>query len=255
MEICIVGGFPRAGTRQFTDILNKHGRVSIKGEFYPKVIRSLLSTFRVADEVNSSRWTNENYNKWRMVSALNAYAAFSKGSNSPFDFQGLEVAGFKCPRAEVFFSDIKQLIGFEKVVFFYCVRNVEDNFLSENSTFGVTVEDYVSKSIESMRSGLDISQYADVEFKVLSLDSYLASTDKSSWVVENIFSNFNSLNIDISEVRGVVEKVENTNATVRHGKVRRQKLTREEYEYIYTSSDFLRLAEIFEKKYEIELLG
>ncbi|MDR5860829.1 hypothetical protein FZZ93_15215 [Halomonas eurihalina] len=254
MEICIIGGFPRAGTRQFTDILNNHDNASIKGEFYPKVISSLLNVFQIADKINAGRWTGDNYRKWRMMSALNAYAAFSKGSNSPFDFQGLKVAGFKCPRAENNFLEIKEVIGFERVVFFYCVRNVKESFLSENSSFGVSVEDYVSKTTESMRSGLAVSENENVDFQVLSLDEFLCAHDKTSWVIDNMLSKFRELSFDEHDVRNILGKVENTNATERHGKKRRTRMTREECEFFNESSEFLRLAKLFEDKYKIKVL-
>lgn len=254
VEVCIVGGFPRAGTRQFTDILNKHSEIAVKGEYYPKLVRLLLKAFEGADEVNENRWTNENYNKWRMRSALNAYAALSKGSNSPFDFKMLKVAGFKSPRAELNFYELKKLIGFNEVVFFYCLRNVKDNFLSENSTFNVGVEDYVEKTIGSMRAAIDISEVSGVAFYILNLDDYISTEEKESWLNDNIFSRLNVSSLSEGDISNFLGKVKNTNATLNQGKVRRYELSDEEYKCIYENKELISLNKVFLERFGSEIL-
>ncbi len=55
-SIAIVGGFPRAGTRQFTDILNGHPQVGIKGEIASQTFAQMVRMWRVADKSPAGTW-------------------------------------------------------------------------------------------------------------------------------------------------------------------------------------------------------
>lgn len=254
MEVAIIGGFPRAGTRQFTDILNAHPKVEIKGECFPKVLTLTAGLFKSADFKHAGRWGEDKYKEWRLRSALNAYAGLSKGSNSPYNFGKLDVVGFKSPRVEVVYEDIASLFHENEIKFFYCVRSCEENYLSENSTFGVSVEDYISSTVKSLESFFRMREDKRFSCTAISLDDFLLSPDRASYIENFLFGPLERVSLSKEEVLTFVESTKNINATVASGKVRRQKLTKEESLALNGNVELGLLAKKFEELARVRIL-
>ncbi|WP_339898722.1 hypothetical protein [uncultured Gilvimarinus sp.] len=253
MEVCIFGGFPRSGTRQYADILNGHALMSVKGECFPRVVKLLSRVFEEADDKHQKRWSSQKYDEWRVKSALNAYAGLSKGSNAPYDFSGLKVCGFKSPRVESIYDDLGGLFFKEKIKFFYCVRKVSENYLSECSTFGISVEDYVSSTVSSIKKFFEVVNDERFDCTVLSLDSFLASKNRANYIQDNIFSKFSGVSTSLGEVEELIERTRNINSTESSGKVRRLDLQGYERDYIFNSSELRASCEVMKAHFDVDI--
>lgn len=255
MEIIIVGGFPRAGTRQFTDILNGPSQINIKGECFPQVIKKLSEVYALASHRHSGHWSDEQFQNWRLRSVLNSCAGLSKGSNAPYDFKNLVGAGFKSPRVELISESLETLfLGNKRIKFFYCVRKVTDNFLSENSTFNISVEDYIDATKHSLKAFFKMSRNANFDCTVLSLDDFINGGEYAEFAMANIFSHLDSLRVNYNECVTYVQKTKNINATKNTGKVRRKVLKEDERLALAGDNELNQLGQTLKQLYGVEIL-
>lgn len=244
----IVGGFPRAGTRQFTDILNKHSEIMIKGECYPTSFDMLANTFEQADIEHKGKWSEKSYIKNRLRSALNAYACISKGDNQPFNFKDALVVGFKKPRIEIQYHSIEKLfnVAYPKIIFFYCVRNLKDNFLSANSTFNTSPEKFITQTNKSLIAINKIIKQSIYDSQVISLDEFIQHEDKGLWLSNNLFSKLPIGNLTKEQCQSFLDQSTNRNSTEKKGKKRKKDLSNALYQMFQNSAALKQNAMEFE---------
>ncbi len=248
-QIVIVGGFPRAGTRQFTDIFNNHPEICIKGECWPKSFKMLANTFAQADIDHKGKRTENKYFGERIYSALNAYAFISKGTNKPFNFTNKKFLGFKKPRIEIHLNSIDKLFGnHSKIIFFYCIRNLRDNFLSENSMFNISAERFVERTQKSLDALNEIMRRPNYNFHIISLDEFIQSEDKGSWLSDNLFSKLPINNLNALNCQNYLVNTSNRNATIAKGKHRKTTLSEEFSQFFNKNLSFKKKAQEFERK-------
>ncbi len=254
-QYCFMGGFPRAGTRQFADILNKSNLFHLKGEVYNRSFRRLKDLLEQGDMDHKGRWSEESYFKYRTISAFQMGAAISKGSNASFSVTNAQqIIGFKSPRIERHKGILDTMVAYESkpILFYYCVRNIQENFLSLKSTFGVTVEDFVKDTIESLEMYFVLLQDEKYDVKLLNLDGFIKDENKGNWIKNNIFSNVIS-QLDDDECEGMLKKTTNRNATVAHGKKRLTELSDEEVYYITKNKRLVKICKDFSNETGIDL--
>lgn len=256
MKVCIIGGMPRAGTRQFTDILNKLDRVHIKGEVYRQSFNEACSLVSKANRDHAGRWSEPSYLKARLKTVLNIIAGISKGSNTPFAFDGLEIVGFKCPRIEIDKDTIDCLFrnDVERLYFFYCIRNIKDNYLSEKSNFSVSIERYVDRTVLSIRKLLEIHGDRVYKLQLLNLDDFISMKEKTLFIQNTIFQFLGDLDIEDNHCEELYKATTNRNATKNVGKQRLTTLTDREKEFFASHRGLNETLRLFEDKFNVRLL-
>jgi hypothetical protein len=190
MKLVIIGGFPRSGTRQFTDIMNFHEDFTIQGEIHSNVLEAIARLFKAADKSHSGKRTERAFFSRRPTASLEVYRLVSKSNSEPlkYNYSG-KCLGFKQPLIESRHEILKIIFerDYKNCHFFVCLRNLYDNFLSLNSAFGWTIEKY----IHSLKVSISALQVMDKDdffiLQPLCLDSYISSVNKESWLRESIF--------------------------------------------------------------------
>lgn len=250
MRFCIVGGFPRAGTRQFTDFLNKHKQVSLKGEVYPQSLKQLAEFIANVDQFHSGKWPEENYRAFRAVTILNTIAGISKGTNAPFNFDDASVFGFKTPYVEFWKASLDTLLVPEadgQIVFCYCVRNLADNFLSQNAFLGIDLKTYVNRTVRSLNACCEITEDQRYALVLLDLDSYIASADQPGWIASHLFEEV-GVKVPVQEkLEQIIENTHNRNSTAAAQGERRKELTEEERDVLESDPDLTNALQQFEQ--------
>ena len=217
----IIGGMPRAGSRQFADILNASGQFNIFGEVYRSSFLALGDLFKVADREHSGTWSEKNYLRRRWDTVAACLCGISKGSQWRDDVTFL---GIKTPRIEAHYDVIDRLFlsNGASVQFFYCCRNLIENYCSMHSNFGTTPSAYkriLSKSIE----GLKIIQLDPrIKTNFLSLDSFVAEENKARWLLDRIFKNYFSLNVSEKQCADWLSMTSNRNSTEAVGRKKKE---------------------------------
>ncbi len=257
MKVCIIGGMPRSGTRQFADILNRLDYVTIKGEVYTNSFKSIPGFITSANNDHDGKWTEPSYLKNRLKTILNIIAGISKGSNAPFNFNNCDISGFKCPYIEIQKNTIDFLFKEEvdKVYFFYCSRNIKDNFLSYKSNFGISVKNYVDKTIISIRSLLKMSNDTMYRVKILNLDDFIRTKNKGVFIKDNIFDFLEIEHVSEDECNLIYTDTTNRNATESVGKARLTALTNFEDDYLLHHIQLHETLDFFRNQYGISLLA
>ena len=141
--ILIIGGFPRAGTRQFTDILNFHPNVDIRGEMHRAHFTHLAKWLTYNDKSHGALGLKERYLQYRILTGLNSLVGMGRGENAPFTLEQFKngFCGFKCPMVEVEWKRIKRILprdvgnqelpNWEPIRFLFCTRTISQAFLSK----------------------------------------------------------------------------------------------------------------------------
>lgn len=249
IHVLILGGFPRAGTRQFADILNNHIDINIKGECFPLLFEKMAEFFEESDRLHNGRWSESQYLQWKIHSVLNAYAGISKGSNTPYNFHEGKIYGFKCPRIEIKYDSIKKLFNglSTNIIYIYCTRNIKQNYLSENSAFNITIEKYINRTIQSLSSILSVVNDNQFDVEICSLDDFILSLDKGCWLNYNLFSKLPVDKIKDTTCYEFYLNTTNRNATEFSGKTRRKELSEEEYRFFVNHKKLNNVVSEFEK--------
>lgn len=252
-----IGGFPRAGTRQFADIMNQHESVEIKGELYPNSFELAGKMLLQADKDHGTRWSAAQYHSNRLASALNIVAAISKGSNRPFS-RTTTVAGFKCPRIERQKSIVDALFAqavSRPIQFFFCVRDLVEDYLSVNSNFNTPAEVFIQDTIGSIESFLRLLDDERYDVHVLNLDGFVGSHNKGQWLKINLFDPLPGVTVSADEAFAFFAATTNRNSTSAVGRRRKSKIDPEAAALINDHDQLWRAAARFQDQTHIRLLA
>lgn len=190
MKLVIIGGFPRAGTRNFADIMNFHDEFIIQGEIHTNVLRAISELFQAADISHFGKRTERAYLNRRAAAALEIYRLMSKTNSDPIEFDfSANFLGFKQPFIErqhkclaaIFSRDHKEC------VFFFCLRNIFDNFLSLHSAFNYTTDKYARALRQSISALKEMEQSSFFRVHPLWLDDYIETKRKADWLRLRVF--------------------------------------------------------------------
>ena len=250
----MIGGFPRAGTRNFCDVVNASPVCKLEGEFENSAYTQLADLVDAIDRKYAGRWMEKGFQERRLTSILKTYSLFSKTRKCEEpDWDKLQVAGFKKPFIETLHGATRTLFEPEvsQLVQFYCVRNVFDTFNSLAGAFGYSVEQYNEGIRQSVDSLIALQKDAFFKFRPLSLDDYVASEDKPRWIKEHLFDVI-GVATDIEECSAYLHTVTNRNRTPR-GR-RRAGITDREREQITRDKKFVESIDWLEQYFGVRLL-
>lgn len=254
MRIVLIGGLPRAGTRQFCDIVNAHPGCELYGEMGEDVFRAFTEFVTAVDGNHAGRWMEVGYRKRRLRAILEAYRLFSKtNQNRPPDRERLQVGGFKIPGLEIYHPQLKALFTPEvdRVTLFYCVRNIFANFNSLAGAFDFSVRRYLRRIHRSVSALKSIGSDPFFDIQPLYLDGFVAAADKGSWAVERIFRPI-GLELDAAECTPLLARVGNRNRTP--DEKRRPGITAAEKTFLLASRQFVADVRWLEARFGLPLL-
>lgn len=257
--IVVVGGFPRAGTRQFCNLINQIPSCYIQGEMDVRPYSLLADFVQEIDRIIEGKTSGyglrikDAFQNRRNEAVLETYRLFSKtGKNVRPDWDELKVTGLKKPLVEVSHRQTKAIFepSNESIVHFYCLRGIYSNFNSLAGAFGYTVPRYKQKISESI-SGLQEMVCDDFfEVKPLHLESFINS-DGASWVQENLFNPI-GINIPTEDVDKAIAKTRGANRTP--DAKRRSGVTEEEMAELTSDKEFVENVRWLEQHFGISLL-
>ncbi|SDI96726.1 hypothetical protein SAMN04487867_11920 [Vreelandella titanicae] len=256
-QFCFIGGLPRAGTRQFTDVINAHSACLIQGEFYPNSLKLVGKLLQQADVDHKGKYFDSTYQRHRTLGAMNMLSMISKSRYYDFD-NSLSVVGFKSPRLELHKKTLDIIFKFyeSEVVFFYCVRNLFDNYLSLNSMFNVPVERFIYQTKLSLEGYFQLCLDKKYHVQLLDLDDFIGADNKKYWLFSHIFdSALKGLGVNAEQCAEYYEETINRNSTEASGKSRRSSLDNCEIEAILSSEILTQLCQKFHKKTGVDLLN
>ena len=236
--LCVIGGLPRGGTRNFADLASAHPDVRLFGEVHrngvaaaTRALKAVEKFQKASDARGQAAFLARKHHIALALLALHSKMPKPYGSESG-RYSG--VFGFKTPGIELQFDKVAALTeGFERRVFFFCCRNLDDNYLSLASLgWRSDVGHYlrtVKKHLGAVLAMHELSQRnGGWTVRPLYLDSYIASEDKAAWLIEHMFEPL-GLPLTTGDVVGFIERTTNRNSTLsKTGQDRRQELTLEE---------------------------
>lgn len=255
-KFVIVGGMPRSGTRQFTDFLNRSSKFHLEGELFDEVdaaaslvekvfrrqLKYLKSFPDFKDPHQQSIATNtfERRRREMLVYLVNFLSKSTKAQS-----QADIIYGFKNPDIEVKFLKLNQLfgVGFCKIYYIYCIRNVADSYLSNFSRpwFKQRPEEFIEKYLDSLKNAVRMrklsEQSTDPRFSihVMNLDSFIESSDKAQWLSTRLFANLD-VNLSRDETMEIVQSTPNNNATKNRSGTERSKILEDETAVVFKNS-------------------
>ncbi|MCC5976134.1 MAG: hypothetical protein JJT81_19075 [Rubellimicrobium sp.] len=255
MQLVIVGGFPRAGTRQFTDLLNQHDDIALQGEIHRPVFQAMSKMFRLADEHHAGTRTAKSYSGRRQMAALEIYRLMSKSNAQPKEFDySMGFLGFKQPLIERDWKPIRRIFqpDHEDCHFFCCIRNMYDNYLSLHSAFDWDTLRYkaaIGAGIEGLQRMM-----ADPFFKVhpLPLDDYIGSGQKGDWARRHLFDPL-GISAGPDWYDGCVERTRNRNKTPPDQ--RKEAMDPADIEALLEARELTEAFEWMEQTFSLDLLG
>lgn len=217
MRFCLIGGFPRSGTRQFLDILNRHPEFRMRGEIHRELIVALDQLVQKAESCHAGKWTEGNFRESRRRLVLENIRLLGKGGSSrqwPNQLERYRI-GFKMPYVEMVKPSLDHLLKpeFGGVDFFYCVRNLEQNFLSQKSKLGIRRQRFMSNTIASIDALAEMKQDDFYRIQVLHLDDYLASDDRADWLKTKLFDFLNVEGVTDQDLKSFASNTPNRNKT------------------------------------------
>jgi len=252
-RIAIIGGFPRAGTRQFCNLVNLVPDCSIQGEMHTHAYNLFAEFVQEIDKTYEGRWMGEGYAERRAEAVLEAYRLFSKTNrNDGVDWNLLKVAGLKKPLAEIAHNQTKLLFGPSRrsITYFYCLRGIHSNFNSLAGAFDYTVPHY-KKRISASISGLqEMTDDAFFDIRPLHLEGFINS-DGAQWVHEKLFEPI-GLNMTREETSDAIERTSGSNRTP--DQKRRPGVTQEEVKALDSDKDFTEKVRWLEDFFSVSLL-
>jgi len=255
MNIVVIGGFPRSGTRQFADIMNGHPECTIQGEIESDSLRTLSKLVIDADSYLGKGRTQKAYIARRLRFVLETYRMVSKTSSEPlvWDF-GKQNLGFKKPYAEYFHKELDALFSpsVDRLKLFICVRNIEKNFLSLSGAFGYSIERFKKGIIDTNESLCAISKNNFFEVYPLHLDAFIEKSDdeKGNWLIQSVFS---KLNLDIAPKNAAEIYLKTMNRNKTPAEKKRGPITDAEREKISGDRSFMKHVESIEARLGVTL--
>ncbi|MFQ6554031.1 hypothetical protein AAD018_016945 [Aestuariibius insulae] len=252
-RIVIIGGFPRAGTRQFCNLVNHVPGCRIQGEMDPTSYKMLAQFVQTVDENYVGRRMEKGYAKRRNEAVIEAYRLFSKTSrNDKVDWGDLKVVGLKKPLIERSYQDTKALFGpsNRSVTHFYCLRNIYSNFNSLAGAFDYTIPHYKTRLSASI-SGLQKMVEDDFfDIRPLHLDGFVTS-DGPQWVQEKLYAPI-GLEQSREEASLAIEQTTGSNRTP--DQKRRPGITASEAGELKSDKDFIAKIRWLEEYFDISLM-
>ena len=262
--LCVVGGMPRGGTRNFADLANAHATVRLFGELQKNATRAAKKMSAMIANVHEQG--NPRGVKFlqgrRPHIALTLLAMCAK---NPQPFYGGHAAsggvlGFKKPKIERLFDEVDALLGAlaDRKVLYFCCRNLDQNYLSMHSLgWRENPEHYFRHIRKSLTAILEVSARSREGngwlVRPLYLDAYIRAENPAGWLVENLYG---PLGLDVSEdaAKSYIDRTENRNATSRkEGVVRRKQLTDEERREFEAATEIRELVERVNVDFGIDL--
>lgn len=256
MRFCLIGGFPRSGTRQVLDLLNHHPQISLRGEIHRPLIVAIEKLVKKAERCHQGKWTEKNFQQARRELILENIRLLgkgpSKGSWPPFASK--QIIGFKLPYVELVKSSIDYLLmpEFDGVDFIYCVRNLEDNFLSQKSKLSINKKRFISNTIESIDALRCLREDPFYRVKVVPLESFINSPNRSLWIRTELFSFLGLSDVTDVSASSYISKTPNRNKTPQEKRL--HQLTSEEETALTTNSCLLARVRWIKETYNISLL-
>lgn len=263
--LCIIGGSPRSGTRNFADLANAHSEVRLFGEIGVHALASAndalaeLQAYHKSEHARRApkgRNTIQGFRDHEMALAL--LAMYAKSPAAPYNPNSFSsgVVGFKCPQIERRWRVLVDMFrGFEKPKhFFFCMRNLDENYLSLHSRgWRSNLGDYFNRLKPALEALLEFREWSvlqDEEWKisVLHLNDYLSSTDRADWLGERLFGHI-APGTSNKRINKFVAATTNRNATLAvTGEDRRRFLTEAERKTLEAAED---MRELLQKVNEI----
>lgn len=232
----VLCGMPRCGTRQFTDFLNADERICIQGEIAHPILKKMADLIDTAEAIYATGNKERYFSRKKAAATAAMFAYFSKAN--PMFKRGATIQGFKTPNAEVFAPEIFQVLmnGAASVRFMYCIRNIEDCYLSLVAMpwFGQSEEQFIQRYLKSLRRALSLrsevaSSGAEGSLAVLNLDQFIRAKDQAKWIKEELFDAI-GVPVTLERARILVDTVGNSNSTVNTtGVVRKKELSDQAY--------------------------
>jgi len=191
----ILCGMPRCGTRQFTDFLNQESSICLQGEIKQSLIDPIRQMVEAADRVYADGAYSGRYRKKRAQLLLQLFSHLSK--SYPFHKPSATIHGFKTPGIEKAYQTLNSLFlpSTHRLVYFYCIRNISDCYLSLCSMpwFKATPKQFVAKFLRSLTAARQIkaspeAEKGQVAIEILNLDAFIASTDRAQWLATRLFA-------------------------------------------------------------------
>jgi hypothetical protein len=217
----VICGMPRCGTRQFADFLNKEDRACIQAEIKASLIPYIYDLLMKADSEYESGKQQKHFLKKRYEAIVELFSLFSKGARAVKPSASLH--GFKTPNAEFYYEALCAMIlpSFERLVFFYCIRNIKDCFLSLSAMpwFNRTPEQFISRYLKSLKTAIKIHKKTKKEnsktsIGILHLDDFIGAEDKASWLISKLYAPV-EIDLPLARATTYIETTGNRNSTVR----------------------------------------
>jgi hypothetical protein len=217
----VICGMPRCGTRQFTDFLSKDERICIQGEIKTSLIPYMRDLLLRADSEYDSGKQQKYFSRKRLEAVIQLFSLFSKGAKAFKPSASLH--GFKTPNAELCYKELFSMIlpSVDRLVFFYCIRNIKDCFLSLSAMpwFNRTPEQFIDRYIKSLKTAIKINKKTKKESSktsiyTLHLDDFIAAEDKAHWLISKLYAPI-GIDLPLARATDYIEKTGNRNSTVR----------------------------------------
>lgn len=213
MKTLIVGGFPRAGTRQFADILNSSGYACLQGEVSRPAYAALANFIEVTSRGHRNEKRKNAFDQRRLPLILDNIRAISKVNKEPIAWNfAVPFLGFKCPHIEIYKVSTDSLFQCENsdITFMACLRNFKQNFLSLKSMFEWDIDRYINKTTASISALIEMQNDPHYNFIPLSLDEFIASQEKGDWISKHMFDPL-GVSIDPTDCYAVFLRTKNRN--------------------------------------------
>ncbi|KPP83274.1 MAG: hypothetical protein HLUCCA04_04120 [Oceanicaulis sp. HLUCCA04] len=270
-KLCIIGGSPRSGTRNFADLVSSHPDAQLFGEVghyaLPNVKRVLneMSAYHAEEEERRTlrgRGRSKNFTPHRV--ALTLTGMYAKSPQLPFNFNALtptQVVGFKTPQIEKRWRLMHELYGgFENErYFFFCIRNLDQNFLSLHSRgWRKDVEEYVERLLPLLRSIVKFKTWNDKKgggwhIHLLHLNAFIDSVSHEDWLFDRVYRPLFGDEAREAAAQAVAN-TGNRNSTLNvTGKPARAELTDEERHFLNKNADLRAAVERLNAAFRIDL--
>ncbi|AZU04675.1 hypothetical protein X907_2154 [Glycocaulis alkaliphilus] len=270
-KLCIIGGSPRSGTRNFADLISAHPDTQLFGEVghyaLPKVKGALEEMAAYHAEETSRRTLRGRGRQKKFAShrvALTLTGMYAKSPQMPFNFNALtsrHVVGFKTPQIEKRWRLMNELYGeFENERhFFFCIRNLDQNFLSLHSRgWRKDVEEYVERLLPLLQSIVKFKAWNESkdggwQIHLLHLNAFLDAASREDWLFDRVYRPLFGGDARQPAAQALAS-TSNRNSTLNvTGKPARSELTDEEQNFLTNSAELKEAVERFNAAFNTDL--
>ena len=206
-----------------------------------------------ADSDHEGHWSGKFFEERRTTAAVATIALMGKGKRAKLRVKKA-VVGFKTPWVEFEYATLSLLFGAERPTFFYCVRNLRDNYLSARAVLSKSPETYLERARQSLETALKMMDDPNFSVHVLCLDQFLEAEDKGAFLAQNLFVPLPVARPSSEAATAYLGNTSNRNATVRKlGKERPKTLPPEVRTLFADDHQLERLTVEFEHRTGIDL--